>query len=137
MSPLAVFMDLSFSYKASSERADERSPNENRGSAANDSHRRAARNLCYDFRGVEANLTYEYEQVPEASRNSSSDLSARRPPASRWRRFWNLSAAGRWTLAEAHAWIEFEGVVLNDVEEFHRHYKPFERDIACLQMETR
>ena len=38
---------------------------------------------------------------------------------------------------EAHAWIEFDGAVLNDVGEVHRHYKPFERDLASLQMETR
>jgi hypothetical protein len=130
-------MDLSFSYAASSKRADERSANENRGSAANDSHRRAGRNLCYDFSGVEAILPYEYKQIPEAPRNFPSDLSAGRPTMSRWHQFWNFSAAKRWTLAEAHAWVEFDGAVLNDSEVVHRHYKPFERDLASLQMETR
>lgn len=38
---------------------------------------------------------------------------------------------------EAHAWVEFEETVLNDSEEVHRHYQPFQRDLASLPAETR
>jgi Transglutaminase-like superfamily len=36
---------------------------------------------------------------------------------------------------EAHAWVECEGVALNQPEEIHRHYAAFEKEIAGLGVE--
>jgi hypothetical protein len=38
---------------------------------------------------------------------------------------------------EAHAWIELEGVVLNDPDEAHLHFAPFKREITALETRTR
>jgi hypothetical protein len=40
-------------------------------------------------------------------------------------------------LFEAHAWIELDGVVLNDPDEAHLHFAPFEGEITALETETR
>lgn len=37
---------------------------------------------------------------------------------------------------EAHAWVEFEGAVLNDAGEAHRHFVPFEGLSSSLEMQT-
>ena len=31
---------------------------------------------------------------------------------------------------QAHAWVEYAGTVLNDVDEVHQHYAAFDRDLA-------
>jgi hypothetical protein len=36
---------------------------------------------------------------------------------------------------EAHAWVEFEGEALNQPEELHRHYAPFESEFDNLPAE--
>jgi len=33
---------------------------------------------------------------------------------------------------EAHAWVEYEGVALNQRDELHHHYAPFERELSHL-----
>lgn len=38
---------------------------------------------------------------------------------------------------EAHAWVEFEGTVLNDALEQHRHFSRFEGPITSLETQTR
>jgi hypothetical protein len=38
---------------------------------------------------------------------------------------------------EAHAWVECEGVVLNDSDEVHRHYSRFDAPIAADEAEKR
>jgi hypothetical protein len=38
---------------------------------------------------------------------------------------------------EAHAWIELEGVVLNDPDEAHRHFAPFNGETTMLETQTR
>ena len=40
-------------------------------------------------------------------------------------------------LFEAHAWIELDGVVLNDPEEAHLHFAPFKDEITALETQTR
>jgi hypothetical protein len=40
-------------------------------------------------------------------------------------------------LFEAHAWIELDGVVLNDPEEAHLHFAPFKGEITSLETQTR
>jgi len=40
-------------------------------------------------------------------------------------------------LFEAHAWIELDGVVLNDPEEAHLHFAPFKGEITALETQTR
>lgn len=35
----------------------------------------------------------------------------------------------------AHAWVEFAGVVLNDAQDVHQHYAPFDRAIAAAEVE--
>jgi hypothetical protein len=40
-------------------------------------------------------------------------------------------------LFEAHAWIELDGVVLNDPEEGHLHFAPFKGEIAALETQAR
>lgn len=37
---------------------------------------------------------------------------------------------------EAHAWVEFEGAVLNDALDHHRHFAPFDRSIASMETQT-
>jgi hypothetical protein len=37
---------------------------------------------------------------------------------------------------EAHAWVEFEGAVLNDAGETHLHFVPFEDRVASLETQT-
>lgn len=34
---------------------------------------------------------------------------------------------------EAHAWVELRGLILNDTEDVHQRYVPFDRDIAAVQ----
>ena len=41
--------------------------------------------------------------------------------------------AGRF---EAHAWVEFEGAVLNDAGDEHHHFVPFEGSIAAMETQT-
>ena len=36
---------------------------------------------------------------------------------------------------EAHAWVEYEGKALNQLEELHRHYAPFESEFDNLPVE--
>jgi hypothetical protein len=36
---------------------------------------------------------------------------------------------------EAHAWVEYEGGALNQAEELHRHYAPFENELDNLPAE--
>jgi hypothetical protein len=36
---------------------------------------------------------------------------------------------------EAHAWVEYEGAALNQSEELHRHYSPFESELDNLPAE--
>ena len=36
---------------------------------------------------------------------------------------------------EAHAWVEYEGAALNQSEELHRHYAPFESEFDNLPAE--
>jgi hypothetical protein len=36
---------------------------------------------------------------------------------------------------EAHAWVEYEGEALNQPEELHRHYAPFESEFDTLPAE--
>ena len=36
---------------------------------------------------------------------------------------------------EAHAWVEYEGEALNQAEELHRHYAPFESEFDNLPVE--
>lgn len=38
---------------------------------------------------------------------------------------------------QAHAWVERSGVVLNDSDEVHKHYAPFDRSIVPVQAERR
>jgi hypothetical protein len=38
---------------------------------------------------------------------------------------------------EAHAWVECEGVILNDSAEIHRHYSRFDAPIAADEAEKR
>jgi hypothetical protein len=38
---------------------------------------------------------------------------------------------------EAHAWVECEGIVLNDSDEVHRHYSRFDAPIAADEAEKR
>ena len=38
---------------------------------------------------------------------------------------------------EAHAWVELGGVVLNDTDDVHQRYAPFDRDIAAVTLEER
>jgi len=38
---------------------------------------------------------------------------------------------------QAHAWVEREGVALNEPEEPHRHYAAFDRELASLPEEER
>lgn len=33
---------------------------------------------------------------------------------------------------EAHAWVEHNGVALNQADEVHRHYAPFDRELSQL-----
>jgi hypothetical protein len=40
-------------------------------------------------------------------------------------------------LFEAHAWIELDGVVLNDPDEAHLHFAPFNGEITALETQTR
>jgi hypothetical protein len=40
-------------------------------------------------------------------------------------------------LFEAHAWIELDGVVLNDAEEAHLHFAPFKGEITALGTQAR
>ena len=40
-------------------------------------------------------------------------------------------------LFEAHAWIELDGVVLNDPDEAHLHFAPFKGEITALETQTR
>jgi hypothetical protein len=40
-------------------------------------------------------------------------------------------------LFEAHAWIELDGVVLNDPDEEHLHFAPFKGEITGLETQTR
>jgi hypothetical protein len=35
----------------------------------------------------------------------------------------------------AHAWVEFAGAVLNDAQDVHQHYAPFDRAIAAAEIE--
>ena len=37
---------------------------------------------------------------------------------------------------EAHAWVELEGTVLNDAQEQHRHFAPFDRSVTTMETET-
>jgi hypothetical protein len=37
---------------------------------------------------------------------------------------------------EAHAWVEVDGAVLNDLPEPHLHFTPFEQPIRTLETET-
>lgn len=36
---------------------------------------------------------------------------------------------------EAHAWVERDGVVLNEHDDLHRHYTPFDKSLAAAQVE--
>lgn len=38
---------------------------------------------------------------------------------------------------EAHAWVELDGLILNDSDDVNRRYPPFDRDIARLGVEPR
>ncbi|HJY86494.1 MAG TPA: lasso peptide biosynthesis B2 protein [Candidatus Acidoferrales bacterium] len=38
---------------------------------------------------------------------------------------------------KAHAWVQLGGVILNDTEDVHQHYAPFDRDIAAVAVEER
>ncbi len=38
---------------------------------------------------------------------------------------------------EAHAWVEHRGVVVNDTDEVHQHYAPFDGPIATAEAEPR
>jgi hypothetical protein len=38
---------------------------------------------------------------------------------------------------EAHAWVELEGVVLNDSDDVHGHYAPFDEAISTREAEPR
>jgi Transglutaminase-like superfamily len=38
---------------------------------------------------------------------------------------------------EAHAWIELNGVVLNDPDEAHLHFAPFKGQVSALETQTR
>lgn len=38
---------------------------------------------------------------------------------------------------EAHAWVELEGVVLNDTLEHHLHFAPFDRPVPSMETQTR
>jgi hypothetical protein len=38
---------------------------------------------------------------------------------------------------EAHAWVEFDGAILNDGEGIHRHFSPFPADLATSFQEQR
>lgn len=38
---------------------------------------------------------------------------------------------------EAHAWVQLGSVILNDAEDVHQHYTPFDRDIAAVAVEER
>ncbi len=37
---------------------------------------------------------------------------------------------------EAHAWVELDGIVLNDDADVHDHYSSFTRDITSLHVQT-
>jgi len=37
---------------------------------------------------------------------------------------------------EAHAWVEFQGAVLNDAGEAHRHFVSFEGSVTSLEIQT-
>lgn len=37
---------------------------------------------------------------------------------------------------EAHAWVEFEGVILNDAGNQHPHFVPFERPVSRVEAQT-
>jgi Transglutaminase-like superfamily len=39
------------------------------------------------------------------------------------------------TRLEAHAWVERDGVTLNETDEVHQHYAPFEREFANIPSE--
>ena len=37
---------------------------------------------------------------------------------------------------EAHAWVERQGVAVNDPEHLHRHYAPFDDAVSSIPLET-
>lgn len=37
---------------------------------------------------------------------------------------------------EAHAWVEFQGAVLNDAVNEHHHFVPFERPASSMEAQT-
>jgi len=37
---------------------------------------------------------------------------------------------------EAHAWVEVEGAALNELQEQHRHFVPFDRRITTMETQT-
>lgn len=44
-----------------------------------------------------------------------------------------IGAQKRSNKFEAHAWIECEGVVLNDIEDVHSHFVPFDAPLASAE----
>jgi hypothetical protein len=40
-------------------------------------------------------------------------------------------------LFEAHAWVELDGVTINDPDEAHLHFVPFKGEITALETQTR
>jgi hypothetical protein len=38
---------------------------------------------------------------------------------------------------KAHAWVQVGGVILNDTQDVHEHYMPFDRDIAAVAVGER
>lgn len=37
---------------------------------------------------------------------------------------------------EAHAWVERQGVAVNEPEDLHRHYAPFDETLSSMPLET-
>lgn len=38
---------------------------------------------------------------------------------------------------EAHAWVERLGIAVNEPEQLHRHYAPFDETLSSMRLETR
>lgn len=38
---------------------------------------------------------------------------------------------------EAHAWVERQGIAVNEPEQLHRHYAPFDKSLSSMPLETR
>lgn len=37
---------------------------------------------------------------------------------------------------EAHAWVEYQGIAVNEPEQLHQHYAPFDETLSSIPLET-